>query len=535
VRLSQSSGVGQVDQPSVASRALVGLGAAAGAAILGVLVVGGSALPVALIFILGVAMYVGMRNWRWSVYALLAYFPVSGIPIIALYPNTGPAALIKDFLFVIPAYAGFFGAAVVSRRRIRFAGFPVISLALFVAIVVAQAFNPFVSSPIAALVGIKVWLFYIPMVLLGFHLIDSREELGRLLALLSLTAAIPALIGIIEAALVYSGQADVVHGWYGAAASAATQGYGQLNVGGAQIQRIPSTFSFGAQYLVFVSCMVAVTFAWWRGGFTASESSTVQVAQKGLAALLCLLMTIAAFLSGSRGAFVMVPSILVVAVLLERRRGLGRGVILAAPVIALLVAGAVFGASSTGLVKSIAGHVSNQFSLVFTGGVHAALQVTTVGLGTGTETNAARYILHDPTTAFTLVGGRWQESWYVKALVELGVLGLILLVALLCAFLARALRDHRGLMDPGLRSVSAALLALVIIQVIYNLKAQYPDMDPLNVYLWLFMGLIAKVAVLDRRQRQPSTRETKAEALIGIRTATRRPSVGIRPQSSRHT
>jgi hypothetical protein len=37
----------------------------------------------------------------------------------------------------------------------------------------------------------------------------------------------------------------------------------------------------------------------------------------------------------------------------------------------------------------------------------------------------------------------------------------------------------------------------VIWNVIYCLKGQYFDLDPLNVYFWLFVGLLFKLPALD--------------------------------------
>src|SRR5438132_2117725 len=59
------------------------------------------------------ALATGLHNWRWSVYGLLAYMPFSGIPILLGLPNATLAALLKDLLFVLPAYMGF----VLQRRR----------------------------------------------------------------------------------------------------------------------------------------------------------------------------------------------------------------------------------------------------------------------------------------------------------------------------------------------------------------------------------------------------------------------------------
>ena len=52
-------------------------------------------------------------------YGLLLYIPVSGVPIIAAYPHTGWPNLIKDFVFVIPAYFGYAASGGLRRGSIR--------------------------------------------------------------------------------------------------------------------------------------------------------------------------------------------------------------------------------------------------------------------------------------------------------------------------------------------------------------------------------------------------------------------------------
>jgi hypothetical protein len=40
----------------------------------------------------------------------------------------------------------------------------------------------------------------------------------------------------------------------------------------------------------------------------------------------------------------------------------------------------------------------------------------------------------------------------------------------------------------------------VIWNVVFNVKAQYLDMDPMNVYFWLLLGLLFKLPTLDREE-----------------------------------
>jgi hypothetical protein len=68
---------------------------------------------------------------------------------------------------------------------------------------------------------------------------------------------------------------------------------------------------------------------------------------------------------------------------------------------------------------------------------------------------------------------------------------------LLGTLLTMAFRRHLRLQDPGLRAVSASVLALLIWNAVFNLKAQYMDIDPMNVHLWFLLGLLYRLPELD--------------------------------------
>jgi O-antigen ligase len=144
-----------------------------------------------------------------------------------------------------------------------------------------------------------------------------------------------------------------------------------------------------------------------------------------------------------------------------------------------------------------------EFQVVFVDSFHRVLGTTLGGLGTGIDTNGARYAFDRPDQ-FTAVNGAWYESWYVKAYLELGVAGLVLIVAILGQPVAAGLRRHAALRDPGLRAVSASLLALLIWNLVYGLKGQFVDLDPSNVYFWLFIGVLAKLPQLDQKEHVES-------------------------------
>ena len=104
-----------------------------------------------------------------------------------------------------------------SRRNVVFPGFPLLAVVLLAGLVVVEIFNPLLRSLLVGLVGAKVWLIYIPMALIGYQLIRSRRDLDYLLNLMCLTAILPAVVGIAEAILYYTGHTHFVHSLYGPA------------------------------------------------------------------------------------------------------------------------------------------------------------------------------------------------------------------------------------------------------------------------------------------------------------------------------
>jgi len=455
-------------------------------------------LAVAAIVFVG-AVLVGLRSWRLAIVALIVYIPVSGIAIDATYGHRlerAVAVLAKDFLFVLPAYAGFALWAWRRRERVIFPAAPVTLLFALAVIVVAQAFNPSVPKPLLALIGIKVWLFYVPLLFLGYHLVRTRDELFRLFGLMAGLALVPALIGLLEAALIYGGHAGIVYRAYGGAAAAVTQEYVGLAFtgGGGHLRRIPSTFSSFYQYYLFLAVMLAVAYAWWRG----QPLSRRRYVAAGAG---WLLLVAASFATGVRAALFMTPFLVVLLLVLEGRSAARFALRWIVPVVAVVLVVATF-VPGTHLVTAwtdVATLGRQEFWDVIVGSGRQAIHLTTFGLGTGIDSIAGRYAYPNDNAwsemIFPLLG-RWHESWYVRTWLELGVVGLVIVVALFGTLLVRGVRSHLAVHDPGLRVASAALLAVVAWSMLYAVKSQYLDLDPLNVYFWLFTGLLFKVPAL---------------------------------------
>ena len=418
---------------------------------------------------------VSVLSWRLSVYLLLAYLPFAGIAIVATYPETQFANVAKDLAFVLPAYLGFL--LIESGRRWLFPGLPLVPAAVLSAIVVLECFNPHVPNWLVALIGLKVWLLYIPLLVLGYRLVQTPSDLKHLFATLLVIAAIPVLVGLVEAVVVdVLGEPQMVFQLYGRAASAATQNFAHFSYGARLIWRIPSTFSFVAQYFSFTSTLIVIGYGWWRLS-----------RHRWLGFLPLALIFLAGLTSGERGALIMLPILIVMIVVLDGRAKIIAGVI---GIVIVLLAGAITllgsGAELLGLVFRIG--LSELYDTTVVGFVET-LKLGVLGHGTGTATGASR--LAFPGTF--VLPRFYLESWWLRTVYELGLPGLAAAIVLFGSLVISGWRAVTTIADREVRAVGAAILAFLIWNLVYDLKGGLMDLDPINVYFWLLAGLLLRL------------------------------------------
>jgi hypothetical protein len=432
-------------------------------------------------------------NWRLPVYGLLLFLPFSGIPIVLSYPDTQLAVVAKDVLFVLPAYGAFLLAR--SGLGWSFPAAPLLPIAAFAALVAVQSL-PQLGRPLVPLIGAKVWLFTIPLLFLGYHLPRSRAQLRRLFAAMSVTGLVPAVVGIVEAALLDNGRGDLVYPWYGRAAQAVTQNFFDAGYSsGTRFLRVPSTFSFSAQFYDFLAALLVASFTWLcLGG-------------RGRALAVLGVTLVASLTCGVRAGLVMTPLLLLMVMLFGRsaRDARSSTVVLAAA--GLFAAGAV-ALSASGLFALATRIGLAEAGSGFLAGLPRALGLTLTGFGTGYATGASRYALGGEAPLVSAAGQSFSESWWVKVVLELGLPGLAIVALLMGWLLVLGYRSHRAVADPRLRQVSAALLAFLLWTLVYMTKGVELDLDPINVYFWLFAGILIRLPLLPEEEHGHAALET---------------------------
>ena len=125
----------------------------------------------------GLAIVVAILNdWRRGVYLLLGWILFEDL--FRKYLGNNMAVFFAKDILAIVLYISFFAAR---RDRLveKFKPPFLISLLIFIWFGVIQMFNPNSTSIFYGLLGMKVYFLYIPLMYIGYELIESEEDLRR--------------------------------------------------------------------------------------------------------------------------------------------------------------------------------------------------------------------------------------------------------------------------------------------------------------------------------------------------------------------
>ncbi|MGO1119635.1 hypothetical protein ACTL6U_13050 [Rhodovibrionaceae bacterium A322] len=471
--------------------------------------------------------FISFARWRKGFVYLLWFITIAG-GLSLMLRGTGLqllGPLQKDFFFVLPLYMGFLMAGRDMLDRVEV---PPVVLALFAGftlLVILQCANPSVYSPMVAAIGVKVWLLYIPLIYVAGAYLDDKDALVKLMRIMMLTAILPCAIGLFQWFLAgILGLKGAISLFYSeAGAKAATQGFVAFDYGGT-FYRIPSTFSFATQYFAFTLTMIVPAMIVMR--------SDPEAKWRFIGRLVLLLVVAASILSGSRSAFVFVPFLILAILVCDGSiRGSIGAIMLFPPVLIGVVNLAGFDLLNIlGQVSKLGAHYG---SSIAAGGPLEAMALYPFGVGTGMNTGAARYALGGSTA---LTGIVTFESYYAKAIVELGFLGLIFIAGIFAVLLLNGVGLRQRLRDPYLRGVAGAMIAFIGLIAVNSTKGWVLDIDPVNVYFWVFVGILFRLPGLDR---QTSTAPSQTEVVRPVEThpflrSLNRPPTVLGPRSHRH-
>ncbi len=432
-----------------------------------------------------------MRNWRAGIYLLFCFTPITGLVVAAMQPSP-LGNLVKDGVIIIPLYIAFF----LTKRPKDRAAVPlaVIIPCLAIVVLVAIQFAAHGSdNPTVGLIGAKVWLMYMPLMVIGSAALSTRYDLESMLRTIVVTSWLPLVVGILMwgGAIAYDYQKSVEF-LYGDFARNATQGFVALKVGETTFYRIPSTFQFVSQYSAFCQFMIFPILMLVR-----SDRARNWRIFGYISLLLCMF---AALTCGSRGAFLFLPFIFItLAVLRIGARGTPSLATAFVVILALGVSVLVF--DQTAIFDHVVELTETNGEGIVVNGLSYDIEAGGLwGAGVGTGTIAARYGV-DPSQIGLFFSGA-VENFYAKAWLELGVLGFAAVVALLLGIIVSGLRLLPKIRDSKMRDCGIAIVGMAIFLAFISTRGWALDQDPFAYYYYLFVGFLFKLPYLST---QPAT------------------------------
>jgi len=399
-------------------------------------------------------LYIVQRPQR-GLLLLAALVPYDGLLLIAPAPSI--ASGWKEALVLLTLGASIASGSSRSLRTVRLPGWAIVAMGLLLLAIIGAAFVPWVQSVQA----LKIGFFYILVTVIVFRNPFTARDRHHFVTILMVNAVITAAYGV----------AQQLIGGGGLAAMGYEYNVTIRTAGG--ILRSFSTFNQPFGFGLFVMMVLLV-----GGSVALSRPGTWRNAAFLLATPLLIAGMAASIV---RGAYLgLAVGVLLLAIVRYR------ALLLLVPVAVVIVLslptkvlGAVFSSSSlnergTGWGQIIDEVLRHPF-----------------GIGIGSTGSVAEKVAE-------ITGSRaafyQPDSQYVKMLLELGVVGLWLLLALFVTGFAYALTVARRGIDPDSAfalGIAASMLAVIAASAV----STYLEIFPMDFYFWLLLGVLTCIPI----------------------------------------
>ncbi|MDP5337564.1 MAG: hormogonium polysaccharide biosynthesis protein HpsL [Nodularia sp. (in: cyanobacteria)] len=447
---------------------------------------------------------------RLALFAFLIYVPFGGT--ITYYIGNSPVLQLAKDSFYIPALIALWqtcrkqGLPLIVPKAIKTPLLILFGCCLLTLIFIngGQQFNPPTvgllqkppnENPIGmGILGLKVFLGYVPLIGCAYYLIRNKKDflfLSRLQVGIILTCCV---LGIIQYVLLLTGVCEGTRNLSGAdlfKASLDARCYfgGSLLYSPSQgVIRLPGTFVAPWQWAWF---LISSTFFGFATGF--SDPSFIW-RLLGLGSLATVFIN--AVVSGQRIALALVPVCFVLLLILTGQianlkrlipMAIGLALILGIAMVSYpdIVQERIDSFASRAEAAPPEDFIVHQFEENWNN------VASPIGSGLGRATNSARAL------------GRTKlvETYYPKVLWEVGIVGVLGFLALVTTLTITAFKAYRSIQDPSLRTYAASVWVFILV-ISYNTYYYPLDVDPVAVYYWFFAGVLFKLAVLDKQEKQ---------------------------------
>ncbi|MDJ1182275.1 hormogonium polysaccharide biosynthesis protein HpsL [Roseofilum casamattae] len=456
-------------------------------------------------------MTVLLMSLKYPIQALWAfyiYMPFSGTVVYWVGGANALFHLAKD-AFYIPGLMGIYQYC--KRYRLPFFVpkafiaplFLLLAYCIFIILFINPQINKGGDKPILlGILGLKVFMGYIPLVSCGYYMIRGKKELLWITRITTVLAIITCVLCLMQYQMLSSGTCQGTRGATGdalfkASVEAKCLVGGALTFSPSQNQiRLPSTLASPWHWGWYMICSAFFTFAtafcdsspfWQIAGFVGMG-----------------LNFICSVISGQRIATLLVPVVTIILLVLTGQVANLKRFIPIALGLTLLLGGAAIAFPDVlqERIDSLTSRLdaSNPADFIAAQAEESAGHSGLFGKGLGRATNSAR--------AFGRV--RLIETWFPKVLYEVGKPGLGLFLLLVTVLTWQTFKAYRSVKDKNLRGFGACFW--VFIFIISYQTYWYPlDTDPVCVYFWLFAGITLKLPAIDKEETK---KKKELEALL---------------------
>ncbi|QLE57020.1 hormogonium polysaccharide biosynthesis protein HpsL [Nostoc sp. TCL26-01] len=459
---------------------------------------------------------------RVGLLAFLAYVPFGGT--ITYYIGNSPILQLAKDAFYFPALIAIWqicrkqNLPLIVPKSIRTPLFILFSLCLLTLVFIngSQQLNPSgieflpkapVEIPLGmGILGLKVLLGYVFLIGCVYHLIKDKKDFLLVTRIQVALILICGVLGIIQYFFLQVGICQGTRNAAGGDLFKATL-EARCYFGGALVYspdegiiRLPGTFVAPWQWAWF---LISSTFFAFASGFS-DPSFIWRIISLGSMAT----VFINAVISGQRIALALVPICFIILLFLTGQIGNLKRFIPIGAGLALVLGIAMV--NNPDVVKerteSFTGRweasppqefIIQQFEDTWKG-LNSPL-----GMGLGRATNSAR----------TLGATRLIETYYPKVMYEVGIVGLLGFIAFVTSMTIAGFKAYRSVKNRNLRTYAAAMWVFVLF-ISYNTYYYPLDVDPVAVYYWFVAGLLFKLPVLDKQEKEELEPKKKGKRFL---------------------
>ncbi len=447
---------------------------------------------------------------RWGILAFLMYIPLGGTisyGIVGAFQAVGKGVsytasyplfhLAKD-AFYLPALLGsLISYKVWSKSQLKFKPLLIVIALFALACLLTFCFVNFpqqlTSSQdkvlLMGIVGLKVWLGYIPLIFCAYYLLNNKKSLIWLNRLFIVLILIACTLCIIQYLLLVSGSCPG-NSQLPEPSNVSASLRAQCFVGGSVLYnparnliRLPGTFVAPWQWAWFLISSSFLTY-----GIMLSEPSRLW---KWISFCSLATVLIATLISGQRTALLLVPIVYLLLFFLTEQKNKNLAIKLGFIGILTIIITTQIGLVDERIANFIGRwqysppqeFIAKQIQWL----THD--RITWLGHGLGKTLSAARH--------FGSI--RLVEVFPVKIMYEIGILGFLGFFSLATTLTILTFKAYRSLKTPGLRHLGLCLWVFILL-ISYN-PYYYPlAVDPVAVYYWFFAGILLKLPVLEQEK-----------------------------------